>query len=118
MAVDIKVGPAWQAFIAERRPQQLDDATKERHCEFFDAAKKMSPEEPFDVPPTVLPDDARDRRLRPRRKAPSGPLGEVREEGLHCVELVRSSAKNCEGRGRGPPRGDEGCRRGDEERGQ
>eukprot|EP00959_Pyramimonas_sp_CCMP1952_P196225 4102484-Pyramimonas_sp.AAC.1 len=53
--VELKVGDGWQALIAEGLPQQFDDAIDECQCEFFDAAKKMSPEEPFDALPMSSP---------------------------------------------------------------
>eukprot|EP00959_Pyramimonas_sp_CCMP1952_P008388 175364-Pyramimonas_sp.AAC.1 len=47
MAVELKVRNGWEALAAERLPQQLDDAIKERHYQFFDAAQEMSREELF-----------------------------------------------------------------------
>eukprot|EP00959_Pyramimonas_sp_CCMP1952_P066468 1387754-Pyramimonas_sp.AAC.1 len=46
--------------------------------------------------PVVFPDDAQERRLRPRREVPSGPMGETGEEGLHSAELARASAEDRE----------------------
>eukprot|EP00959_Pyramimonas_sp_CCMP1952_P217782 4554653-Pyramimonas_sp.AAC.1 len=55
MVVELKVGNARRALAAEKPPQHLGDVIEDRRCEFLDAAKKMSPEELFDVPPLFFP---------------------------------------------------------------
>eukprot|EP00959_Pyramimonas_sp_CCMP1952_P326721 6839189-Pyramimonas_sp.AAC.1 len=51
MVAELKVGNVWEALVAERLPQQLDDAIKECHFQFFDAAQKINPEELFELMP-------------------------------------------------------------------
>eukprot|EP00959_Pyramimonas_sp_CCMP1952_P429998 9005980-Pyramimonas_sp.AAC.1 len=55
MVVELMVGHGWRPFIAEGLPRHLGDAIEKCHCEFFDAARKMSPEELFDVLPMSFP---------------------------------------------------------------
>eukprot|EP00959_Pyramimonas_sp_CCMP1952_P133912 2800594-Pyramimonas_sp.AAC.1 len=53
--VELKMGTARQALTADRLALQLDDAMKERRCEFFHAAEEMIPEGRVDVPPPSFP---------------------------------------------------------------
>ena len=56
MVVELKMGNGeWQSFIADRLPQELDDAVKGHHAAFFMAQKELTPDELFDVLPVAYP---------------------------------------------------------------
>eukprot|EP00959_Pyramimonas_sp_CCMP1952_P336885 7054403-Pyramimonas_sp.AAC.1 len=55
MVVELKVGEKLEALVAERLPQALDDAIKDNHYTFYDAAQKMSPEGLFELIPIAFP---------------------------------------------------------------
>eukprot|EP00959_Pyramimonas_sp_CCMP1952_P031697 665143-Pyramimonas_sp.AAC.1 len=55
VAVEPTVGEKREAFVAERLPQKLGNATRGGHCEFYDAAQKVSPEELRELIPPPAP---------------------------------------------------------------
>ena len=54
MVVELRTGPGkddWTAFVSERIPTELDNAIKQKHADFYLAARDMSPEELKDITP-------------------------------------------------------------------
>ena len=50
--VELRMGNGeWQSFMAERMPQELDDAIKGHHAKFYMAQKMLTPQELMDVLP-------------------------------------------------------------------
>ena len=45
----------WKSFMAERMPQELDDAIKGHHAKFYMAQKELTPQELMDVLPVSFP---------------------------------------------------------------
>eukprot|EP00959_Pyramimonas_sp_CCMP1952_P154228 3226691-Pyramimonas_sp.AAC.2 len=86
MVGELKVGNKWDTLAAVRLPRQLDDATKECHYQFFDAAQMRGPEEPF----TPIP--APPRRRTRSKVATSMQRWEIREQSLHCAGPARAGA--------------------------
>jgi len=45
----------WEAFMADRFPEQLDDEIKKKHKDFYMAAQHLDPEELMEELPMTLP---------------------------------------------------------------